>query len=82
MKSPSEPPRCFNRAPYLPGYWRVGLCEDGSVVKTWVSSRWSQDRCVTHEGRGIGKNGESYPEAHGWMPWCLQCRWMPAKDRT
>ena len=77
MKSPSEPPRCFNREPRLEGYWRHGVSEEGEIVRVWVSSAWSKDECKVHAGTGIGPNGENYPETHGWMPWCIKCRWMP-----
>ena len=36
---------------------------------------WFTDRCATHDGRGIGPNGESYPVANGWD--CRGCRWLP-----
>lgn len=43
-------------------------------VQRWVPA-FSEDRCATHDGRGIGPNGESYPDAHGWD--CGGCRWAP-----
>ena len=70
-------PPCFNRPPRLIGYNRYGIDQHGHVFGVWIPSLWSEDVCKTHEGSGIGPNGESYPEAHGWMPWCRQCKWMP-----
>lgn len=45
-------------------------------VQRWVPA-FSEDRCATHDGRGIGPNGESYPDAHGWD--CSGCRWAPPR---
>lgn len=39
--------------------------------------RWFEQRCATHDGVGIGPNGENYPAAHGWD--CTGCRWRPAR---
>lgn len=73
----TQPPPCFNRPPRAPGFFRTGII-NGQIERVWVSSQWAEDACKTHEGTGIGKNGETFPEAHGWMPWCRQCRWAPA----
>lgn len=71
------PPPCHNRPPMKPGFTRYGVSTDtGAVVATWVPSPFV-DRCATHDGVGIGPNGESYPTAHGWLPWCATCRWNP-----
>lgn len=72
-------PPCFDRPPRLPGYARHGINpENGEPIRVWVSSEWSKDSCKTHAGTGIGPNGENYPTAKGWLPWCKQCRWMLA----
>lgn len=88
-----EPPRCYNRPPYAAGTWeRTGrkmqsgrrlhpagpIVWDGPIkpVVRW-RPRWFEDRCAIHDGRGIGPNGESYPEANGWLEWCKSCRWFP-----
>lgn len=68
-------PQCHNRPSREPGYWRHGVGGDGEPYKCWVSSQWSEDRCATWDGVGIGQNGERYPEAHGWD--CSVCRWLP-----
>lgn len=83
------PPPCYNRPPRAAGVWvitgtlragRFGRHDGrGIPIKHVIRWRWSPfvDRCAVHDGAGIGPNGESYPEAHGWMPWCRLCRWFP-----
>lgn len=82
MPSANRPP-CYNRPPAAEGMWHP------TKRKTWGTRpgqrwpkpvlrwhpRWFEDRCATHDGRGIGPKGESYPEAHGWD--CAGCRWNP-----
>lgn len=72
-------PRCFNRPPFPLGRLRKGMGEDGEIHATWIPNDWFKDRCATHDGRGIGQNGENYAEANGWLPWCARCRWNPNK---
>lgn len=79
-------PNCYNRPPFAEGRWEyasqklVGHDKYGiPVYKTVLRwrPRWFEDRCVIHDGRGIGPNGENYPAAHGWD--CSGCRWEPRK---
>lgn len=73
-------PRCYNREPYHANLLlQDGWNPDGSRHMVEVEHRMSTG-CKIHEGRGIGPNGESYPEAHGWLPWCERCRWNPEGD--
>lgn len=73
-----DPPRCFNRDPLPAETRRYGLdSRTGEVIEVVLSNGWFVDRCAVHDGRGIGPNGEGYPEAHGWLPWCRQCKWKP-----
>ena len=80
-------PRCFNRPPYAEGRWhqtgmlRLRPAPVGHFrpyvmkpVLRW-HPRWFADRCATHDGAGVGPNGENYPQAHGWD--CTGCRWNP-----
>lgn len=88
LPTPLDPPPCWNRMPMAEGQWRrngerhryqyAGLGKIALVVRPVFRWQWSafEDRCATHDGQGIGPNGESYPEAHGWMPWCRLCRWF------
>lgn len=76
----AKKPPCFNRPPRLPGQIRRGFDQQtGEAIVLALSNDWFEDRCVTHDGQGIGPNGENYPTAKGWLPWCKQCRWMPAE---
>ena len=59
---------------------RYGIGEDGKLHEVWLPNTWFEDRCATHDGRGIGQDGENYAEANGWLPWCARCRWNPARD--
>ena len=68
-------PACWNRPPRADGRHRVGMGEDGQVVRVFLSNAWFVDRCATWDGAGIGPNGEPYPAAHGWD--CTGCRWRP-----
>lgn len=86
-------PPCFNRPPRVAGTWeptgRRRLGHHNPRVHGMVHHklkpvlRWRpspfEDRCATHDGRGIGPNGESYPEAHGFE--CAGCRWEPEHVR-
>lgn len=83
LPTPLDPPPCWNRPPRVTGSWqytyRLALSSDKPLrFKAIYRWQWSafEDRCATHDGQGIGPNGESYPEAHGWMPWCRLCRWF------
>jgi hypothetical protein len=68
-------PRCYNRPPYAEGRWHgTGRFVSGKPVLRW-HPRWFVDRCATHDGVGIGPNGENYPAAHNWN--CTGCRWHP-----
>ena len=81
-----EPPRCHNRPPLGPGYWRHGISDEtGEPVRVFISNAWTTDRCATWQGVGIGQptpeypSGTPYPMAHGWLPYCKTCRWFPAE---
>lgn len=85
-RQPHAPP-CFNRPERVAGVWmetgrrhavirREGIVSLPVVRFRW---RWYEDRCTLHDAGGIGPNGETYPEAHGWMPWCRICRWFPGE---
>lgn len=87
-------PTCHNRPPRAAGRWHPtgrtvqhgtrdtpgGPVQWGPVkpVLRWYPA-WSVDRCATHDGRGIGPDGESYPQAHGWD--CTGCRWLTEASR-
>jgi hypothetical protein len=82
-------PPCLNRPPRVTGVWepvqkgeRIALT--GGRLKPVYRWRWSPfvDRCAAHDGQGIGPNGENYPEAHGWLPWCRICTWFPSKETS
>lgn len=90
-------PPCWNREPRAEGEWvhtrreraRFGppQGDGGQRITGWrpvLRWRWSPfvDRCAVHDGQGIGPNGENYPEAHGWMPWCRLCTWFPSKETS
>lgn len=84
-----SPPRCFNRPPMLAGRTLHGVNRDtGEPVATALTNDWTEDRCATWAGVGIGQptpeypTGTPYPIAHGWAPWCQQCRWMPAREES
>lgn len=81
----TTPPRCFNRPPRDAGRTLYGISRDtGELSSVYLSNDWSEDRCATWDGVGIGQptdeypTGTPYPIANGWAPWCKQCRWMPA----
>jgi len=87
-------PPCWNREPRAEGEWvQVGERQGYAFIGTRCIAtssrpvlrwRWSPfvDRCAVHDGQGIGPNGENYPEAHGWMPWCRLCTWFPSKETS
>lgn len=76
-----QAPRCFNRPPGDPVTVRHGIDQQtGEAIRVEIRHDWCKPGCKTHEGRGIGQNGENYAEAHGWLPWCARCRWNPARD--
>lgn len=73
----SAQPPCLNRPPREPYYLANDATTwDGRQQRRLIPSAFV-DRCATHDGRGIGPSGESYAEAQGWLPWCVQCRWYP-----
>lgn len=75
-----KPPRCFNRDPLPTETRRFGLdSQTGAVIEVVLSNEWFEDVCRTWDGVGIGPTPETthYPHAHGWEPWCRQCKWMP-----
>ena len=85
----AKPPRCFNRPPREPGRTLHGIDRStGEPVIAHLSNAWTEDKCATWQGVGIGQptddypTGTPYPIAHGWAPWCQQCRWMPANVRS
>lgn len=87
-------PPCHNRPPRAEGSWeptgRTSYGIDHTKVfrvrglKRKPVYRWRptafEDRCATWDGRGIGPNGEPYPQAHGWD--CSGCRWLPQEQRA
>lgn len=87
-------PPCHNRPPRAEGSWeptgRTSYGIDHTKVfrvrglKRKPVLRWRptafEDRCATWDGRGIGPNGEPYPQAHGWD--CSGCRWLPQERRA
>lgn len=91
-EAPDRPP-CYNRPPRAAGRWHAtgrtvqhGTRERPSDPIQWHGPpkpvyrwhpAWYVDRCATWDGRGIGRNGEPYPAAHGWR--CDGCRWLPAE---
>lgn len=78
MNQDSTTPRCYNREPIQRSRIEWGISrETGMPVSVLLTNDWFEERCVTHEGSGIGPNNESYPAAHGWLPWCASCRWNP-----
>lgn len=79
--SPNPPP-CWNRPPVQSVSVRHGIdSATGEPIRVEVRSDWFTDRCAIHDGRGIGPNGENYPEARGWLAWCNTCRWNPAQRK-
>ena len=83
-----EPPRCWNRPPAPKETRRFGLdSRTGDVIEVVLSNEWFEDKCRTWDGVGIGQptaeypSGTPYPVAHGWLPWCRQCKWMPEDKR-
>lgn len=89
-------PPCLNRPPRVAGEWvQTGKTRSrmithapgrGGVLTHRPVLRWHWspfvDRCTLHDTGGIGPNGETYPEAHGWMPWCRLCAWFPSKETS
>jgi len=73
----STPP-CHNRPAFAEGRWHASGVDPrtGKPRFRW-HPRWFEQRCATHDGVGIGPNGENYPAAHGWD--CTGCRWRPAR---
>lgn len=74
--APSPPP-CWNAEPGPASYTRHGIDQlSGERIEVEIRSDWASDGCMTWAGTGIGPDGERYPEAMGWRPWCLECRHM------
>jgi hypothetical protein len=67
-------PRCYNRPAFDAGTWMRAGYRYGKPLLRWVP-RWFVNRCATHDGTGIGPNGETYPQAHKFD--CTGCRWNP-----
>lgn len=66
-------PPCHNRPAFKDGEWMQVSNHVGAKPRyRWVP-RWFEQRCATHDGRGIGPSGESYPKAHNFD--CGGCRW-------
>lgn len=74
------PPACWNAEPIAPvRVDHVLNRQTGAIERVEIRNDWAQPGCKAWSGTGIGPNGERYPEAHGWKPWCLQCVHMPAE---
>ena len=72
-----SPPACWNAEPIAPvRVDHVLNRQTGEVERVEIRNDWAKPGCATWEGTGIGPNGERYPEAMGWRPWCLECRHM------
>lgn len=75
-------PPCFDRKPFTDpnAGWRLAGWEDlaGKLYPRPIYRYrwpWFVDRCATHDGRGVGPNGESFAVANGYE--CEGCRWLP-----
>jgi len=80
-----SPPACWNREPGPASYTRYGIDQfSGERIEVEVRMDWAKPGCQSW-APGIGHptsdypSGTPYPEAHGWKPWCLQCRHAPAE---
>lgn len=80
-----NPPACWNRDPGPASYTRYGIdSQTGHTVPLVISMDWAKQGCQSW-APGIGQptqdypSGTPYPVAHGWLPWCLQCRQVPAE---
>lgn len=79
------PPACFNREPGPASYTRYGICSaTGDLIEQRIPLDWAKPGCQSW-APGIGQptqeypSGVPYPVAHGWLPWCKQCRHAPAE---
>jgi hypothetical protein len=68
-------PPCYDRPPVRATYTANDGYDAEGRLKTKEIPWFAPDRCATHDGRGIGPAGESYPVAHGWA--CGGCKWAP-----
>ena len=80
-------PRCWNRPALAPSHTRHGIdSQTGERISVEIDATWPTQGCVTWAGVGIGQptpeypHGTPYPIAHGWLPWCRHCIWMPKHD--
>lgn len=74
--TPDKPP-CHNRPPFADSRTVHGIDQQTGEPVSVELGLWFEDRCATWDGVQIGPDGQPYPEAHGWLPWCRTCRWMP-----
>lgn len=88
LRCPDAPvrPHCYNRPPRPDGYTRYGIdSQTGERIAVRISNTWSEDKCATWDGVGIGQptakypSGTPYPMAYGYD--CRGCRWLPEKHR-
>ena len=77
-------PRCYNRPPADRVRVRHGIDQDtGEPIAVTVRDDWSDAKCRTWDGVGIGQptpeypSGTPYPIAHGFAQWCKSCRHRP-----
>lgn len=64
-------PRCYNRAPFPPGFWLSNGHRGLKPVLRWVPMRF-EDRCATWDTRVDGVAEVPYPVLHGFD--CRGCR--------
>lgn len=80
-----NPPPCFNHEAGPASYTRYGIDQlSGERIPVEIRMDWAKPGC--HQwAPGIGQptaeypSGTPYPVASGWLPWCKQCRWVPAE---
>ena len=79
-------PRCWNAEPIAPARVEHILNrQTGEVERVEIRNDWASKGCATWRGTGIGQptpkypTGTPYPIAHGWLPWCKQCRHLQAE---
>ena len=83
-----NPPRCWNAEPIAPvRVDHVLNRQTGEVERVEIRNDWSKPGCQSW-APGIGQptqeypSGVPYPIAHGWLPWCKQCRHAPAEVKA
>ena len=81
-----NPPPCWNAEPIAPVRMRHGIDSDiGIPISVEIRNDWASPGCKSWAGVGIGQptaehpSGTPYPIAHGWLPWCKQCRHVSAE---